>query len=473
MDSEGAPPGKIERIPFKPDRLPLAETVDKIKKLENGDLLFLSHTAVIICEGDQKILCDLSPEGILVTNKKTGDPIDVYPTSLKDALMANQADKDKQLPPILKVLKPFQQLVTKEPRSQQDWSMFVDVHGQPVSPIEAAAQIAPQINAISVSHLDPDHFNVEFLDQSVKNNPNLQIIVPLGFVREVAKYYNIPEVDSTNQNRPTLPENLIKKIKSLSPYNPRENSFDEHYGLEMHKTQIGNCRITSYEIPHMTLEYNQALLIQKDETEPGTLYLPDAALSPESLKLVRQLSEDGKISRICLSIAKLQPDPMYDIVPLEFSKKVRDDSEEHLFHSAYIIPAMAAVTGDGVEIYIDHLGSFFRSSRDSQYLGYRLPIEDEQTANKHRTEPDNFVTRWRWQFTDFINKMIDDPVYSNLPALTRSKDRQIAAKSNEGLSKRKDFSQSVIQYLTSNPIPREILSRIHIPGPNEVIKGHD
>ena len=61
MDSEGAPPGKIERIPFKPDRLPLAETVDKIKKLENGDLLFLSHTAVIICEGDQKILCDLSP----------------------------------------------------------------------------------------------------------------------------------------------------------------------------------------------------------------------------------------------------------------------------------------------------------------------------------------------------------------------------------------------------------------------------
>jgi len=451
----------IEEPPaFNPDRLSLSASKEKIKNLQDGEVLFLSHSMAVVCESGQKILFDPAPEGILVKNKKTSQSLDLYPLSEADAMSTNPDNKTGKLPTILKILKPVQRIITGVPRIEEKFSIFITDDGQPAN-VEAIAQaLAPEITALSVSHLDPDHFNLEFLDESIRANPQLKILVPLGFKRVMANYYRIPGVDSPQDKRPPFPEKLMEHLKTLSPlpYHSHEKGISDFYHLNLHQTQLGNCQITSYETPHLTKEYNQAILVQKEATAPGILYIPDAALSPEILLLVQKLVSENKISKICISLAKFQPDPIYDLFSPEKSKQLRDTQEEHLSHSAYIVAALTAVSGD-IPIFDTHQGSFFRSARDERYLEYRLPT----TTDESNTAP------WKTQFQQFINQLIHKPEFQQLPVITRDKDRLELGKGPAGTSTRKAFSQEIQHYLQEHRIPKSILNIIHMPGPNEVI----
>jgi L-ascorbate metabolism protein UlaG (beta-lactamase superfamily) len=407
MENTSAPETEI----FTPDKLKISETLENIRHLNNGDLLFLTHNSLILKLAGKNILIDPSFDG----RRMEKQPDFILPG--KDGF--KNFDQ--------KTTYPEQVFDTKSP--------------------DAARLLAPEINYIFVSHADPDHMRASTLKAIIDRNPEISVFFPTGI---------IPELQKVNGSIPS----------QMHEVTPQPTHFDPAKRPEKNSTfplAEGKITVTSFEVQHTT-RHNQGLFFESEGQR--ILVLSDAGLSPELLKEVDKLVKYKPLTRIIVSTAKYNPLGMYGKLDAADAKKFRDEIEEQTAHSAYLPIVLLALTSGLTPIDIIHQGFYHNSKREMKNFSYRIPTNTETNTDWvsyfkdkiYRTLTESNFTDTRWGKS--LKKLV--PLTGKTPG---SEFHPIADNDI-----RWRFSRRLRRWLDLFRAPQDLVdSRIHMPGPNEIV----
>ena len=403
-------------ILITPDRLNLGQTVDQIIRLKPGDILPLSHSAMIIRCGDKTFLTDPfvgGSEPKLPFLEKGR----LYPPGKGWHLRS----EDKNNPP------PTPQVSLFE---TDDLTVI-------------AQTLAPHIDAITVSHLDPDHVYFPLIRRLMEVNPSLQVYGPLVWQKFLARTHTL-ESDPDPTAKPLLSETVLSRLHSLIPIRPawKKGSLTADYPklAEYSSSRLGEASVTAFEIRHMGSQYSEhssAYLFENGQQH--LLSISDSALSPEAVTLVDELYRQGRLTQIITSTAVYNPEPLYFIKNPELATRIREEFEEYSGHSAFLPFVLLAITEGKIPVITNHGGFFINQAADETFYPHRIPTTDSPDS-----DPAAWLELCRHRSLSFITSYLNHP-------------------------DRKKYSDRIISWFKRHPIPKPLLDRVRFAKASQII----
>ncbi len=437
---------------FTPDNLNISDILPKISTLKDGEYLRISHAFSIFKIGGKTIGIDPSVQGRQYLNEKGK----LIPPGSDNAFMS---------------IKPRE--------TEYTWEM---IHAEPEAANDKVLNntqrvgkyLAPYIDYFLISHLDADHLDFELIRSAMENNPNLNVYGPLGWQKFIYKYHTLESDDSKfPQSGPNLPRDIEKRLHGLSPKHAIEGkdvglSFK---GLNLNEIDLSQGRglpkIKSFDIPHAgaitNVEYVQGFLLEDENNR--ILYLPDSALSPEIITIIRNLHNEKKLTRMLISIATMGSESFYGIDP-KIADKLRENIEEPISHSAYLPLIAIALTDSETPVDVIHHGFFYRSRQKKSLFRHKYPIP----KNTDSIEPNE----WLNQFKSYIQNCLDTMQGSinklGPDVLSFGKQGRTSVKRFIGdLFARSKFSNQIVNWIKTNGVPDGIINKINIPEAGKIV----
>ena len=465
-----------------PDKLKLNDVLANIEKLGDGEFFRLSSSSAIVRIAGVNILIDPALQGRSFTRS---EPNKLIPPSKGEASKSVKSRSEDY---------PYSMIVA-EPPSEDDRDKS--------NTQRVGEALANHIDIVTISHLDADHYDFEFIRTMMENNEKLRVYGPLAWQGEIGKHHSLEETG----NQPAenyLPKKLARRLRGLSPKpsDPEKDKGLSYPGFNLNMVNLvvtdrGVLRelnppfrwgtagesippgekikeqivIKSLDVPHMgglPAEYNQGLVIENKQNR--IMIIPDAALSPEIIQHLIDNYEDesgNKLTKIIVSVATLNPETFYGL-PKPLADTIRDEIEESIAHSAYLPLVITAMTDGKVPVYLTHGGFYFRSSSDRKYLRTRFP--------EYKGDDNPSVEEWLSRLKNEVEKTMKDMKtdIDKLGPLATSFEKR-SRLSLRGFAKdfptRRKFATKIVKWIKKTGVPQSIIDNIHMPPANVIISG--
>ena len=436
-----------EVVPF-PDKLELNDVLEKIDQLKEGQTVHITHSFAISKIGGLNIAVDVVTEG------------DVKPWG---TILPPPGDET------LKSTKFERQTQTEIIHSRADF-----LNDQLKSNSQRVGEaLGSRVDAVVISHLDPDHMDFETMRAMMNTNENLQVYGPLGWQSHIAKAHGL---NKDSDNFDYLPENIKKRLHGLSPKptNPsREKGLTFEGALNLSEVVVEKngkkAKIISFEVPHIgskAAEYSQGFVLEAGDKK--IMHIADAGLTPELLRQVSEFHDSDKpMSQIFVSTAAYNLSQPYP-VSAEKWKLIRDVMREEAYaHSNYLPVALAAVTEGKTPIFLTHHGTYYDSQRvkiEEGGLNQRLPFSKEQKKEKSAwlSELKNFIHDTTKSMQDSLNES------SPLSGSTSSTGRTTKTELTKSIYTHFKFTKQLTDWINNSKIPEEVGSIFKFPAANSI-----
>lgn len=422
-------------IPFKIDTDKLLHDMEI---LEDGEALHVGHAASILQIGNEKIVIDpvIVGKELSIRGKKLF-PGRVFPPFGLDSLKIGQKDQDYD-----------QHLVdTKE-------SVLADLDPNMNNTSVVGEALGAGSNYAFISHLDPDHIDMELISSMIDTNPDFKVFGPKGLIKWV---------EMANPNHPKL-EYVKKHLNELTPNRIYAGSTtNEANKTPEEKIDLGNgLTATVFEVVHegsKRAEVTQAFLFENGNTR--ILSCPEAALSPEIINVLRKThSSEKPLTSIILSTAIYNPDRFHEVLSEDLTKKYKDEVEEFTAHSAYLPFIFLALTDGKVPIELVHHGFYYKDRAEKRNIPYRIPL-----TNDIDTDPQT----WMIKFREFLSKTESEMSDVLEPLKPSSFPTPKLTERVKHWDTRSKFSGKIRGWIADNPFPTELLKLINLPQGGETI----